>query len=83
MRFRLPLLLVCTFVIFITVFSSCTHQYTCQCTIQYSGKPGLPDSTVREYEIRDTKKRAKSACEANSGTYQTGSIKTVETCSIY
>ncbi|HRO41507.1 MAG TPA: hypothetical protein PL009_01640 [Flavipsychrobacter sp.] len=67
----------------VTAFSSCTREYICQCTIKYTGEPGLPDSTVREYEIRDTKKKAKSACEANSSTSTTGNIKTEETCKIF
>jgi len=82
MKLRLPVLMAAAFVT-ATVLSSCTRTYICQCTIKYSGEPGLPDSSVREYEIRDTKKKAESACEANSGTYQTGNIQTVETCTIY
>lgn len=82
MKLRFPTIVAAAFFIGIA-FSSCTREYICQCTIKYSGEPGLPDSTVREYEIRDTKKKAKSTCEANSGTYTTGNIKTEETCKIF
>lgn len=82
MKLRFPILLAACFVC-ATILSSCTRDYICRCTIKYSGEPGLPDSSVREYEIRDTKKKATSACEANSGTYQTGNVTTEETCKIY
>lgn len=63
--------------------SSCTKEYVCQCTIQYSGAVGLPDTTVNEYQIRDTKKNAKSICEGSSATYQKDNVKTVETCKLF
>lgn len=80
LRFSTILVVACLLTI---SFTSCTREYICQCTVKYSGEPGLPDSTVREYEIRDTKKNAKSACEANSGTYTTGNIKTEENCRLF
>jgi hypothetical protein len=67
----------------IIVTSSCTQEYKCQCTIRYTGAPGLPDSTVNEYPIRDTKKKAKSTCEGKSATYQNDGITTTETCQLY
>jgi len=82
MKLRFSAILAVAFLT-VTALSSCTREYICQCTIKYSGEPGLPDSTVREYEIKDTKKKAKSACEANSGTYTTGNVKTEETCKIF
>lgn len=82
MKFRFLLVLVSAFVI-VAGMSSCVREYTCQCVIKYSGQPGLPDSTIHEYTVRDTKKKAKSVCEANSGTYENGSIKTVEDCHLY
>lgn len=82
MKLRFSILLIAVFLC-ITVFSSCTREYICQCAITYTGAPGLPDSTVREYNIKDTKKKAKSACEANSGTYTTGDITAKEECHIY
>ena len=63
--------------------TSCTREYICQCTIRYSGQPGLPDSTMREYPIKDTRKGAKSVCEGNSGTYETNGIKAEENCRLY
>lgn len=81
MKTRVPLLLL-TACILLT-FSSCVREYTCQCVIKYSGQPGLPDSVLREYPVKDTRKKAKSVCESNSGTYQTGDIKAEENCTIY
>lgn len=69
--------------LFITIMSSCTREYICQCTITYSGAPGLPDTTINEYIIRDTKKKAESACEANSGTYESGNIRSEEKCKLF
>ena len=63
--------------------SSCVHEYTCQCKIKYSGQPGLPDSLIREYPIRDKKDKAKSLCEQNSLTTDKNGIHTVETCHLY
>lgn len=65
--------------------SSCVHDFTCQCKIKYSGQPGLPDSTIREYSIRDKKDKAKSLCEQNSShtTDQTTNIKTDEDCKLF
>jgi hypothetical protein len=67
------------------VCSSCTREYTCQCKIKYSGHAGLPDSTLREYPIRDTKDKAKSLCEQNSThtTDATTNIKTDEDCKLF
>ncbi len=65
-----------------TLFSACTKEYTCQCTIRFSGTPGMPDSLATEYPITDTKKKAKSACEAKSTSFQKDDVKTVETCEL-
>jgi hypothetical protein len=82
MKLRFPLFLATAFIITMGI-SSCTKDYICQCTIKYSGQPGLPDSVVKEYPIKDKKKDAKSVCEANSGTYRNGEILTQETCTLY
>lgn len=82
MKVRFPLFLISVFLVAIGL-SSCVREYTCQCVIQYSGQPGLPDSVLREYTIKDTRKKAKSVCESNSGSYQNGDILAVETCEIY
>lgn len=63
--------------------SSCTKEYVCQCTISYSGIAGLPDTMVNEYQIRDTKSKAKSICEGNSATFEKDNVKTVETCKLF
>ena len=63
--------------------TSCVKDYTCQCEISYSGKPGLPDTLLKEYKIRDSKKNAESLCEGNSANSEDNGIKTVEDCSLY
>jgi hypothetical protein len=63
--------------------SSCVRDYTCRCKIKYSGSPGLPDSTFREYTVRDTKDKAKSICEGNSAHTEQNGIKTDEDCTLY
>lgn len=63
--------------------SSCTKEYTCQCTISYSGVAGMPDTTINEYPVRDTKKNAKSICESNSAKFTKDNVQTVETCKLF
>lgn len=82
MKLRPSLLLAAAFVTLVGM-SSCVREYTCQCAITYSGQPGLPDSSTKEYPIKDTKKKAKKICEDNSYTSEQGGIKTVENCHLY
>ena len=82
MKFRLLLILAGAFIV-TAGFSSCTRDYICQCTIIYTGQPGLPDTVVREYPIKDKKNNAGSVCEANSGSWENGDIKTIEDCHLY
>ena len=77
------LLLALPALILLLSFASCTREYTCQCKMTYSGAPGLPEGTVREYPITDTKKKARSSCQAASGTYDDGGIHTVEECDLF
>ena len=69
--------------------SSCVKTYTCHCTIVYTGNPGLPDTTVQEYTIKDTKAVAANKCLNASGSYsntgnpENGTINTTENCYIY
>ena len=63
--------------------SSCVRSYVCQCQIKYTGQPGLPDTLIRQYDIKDTKKNAQSACQANSKTFDNNGIHTEETCDLY
>jgi hypothetical protein len=63
--------------------SSCVHDYICQCKISYSGQPGLPEDKVNKYNVSDTKKKAKSACQDLSKTYEKDGIKATETCDLY
>ena len=75
--------LVLSGLVLLFLFSSCTRDYICQCTMTYEGKPGLPDSTLREYPITDTKQNAKKECEANSRTYESNGIITYEDCKLF
>ena len=67
----------------IFTYSSCTKKYICHCNLKYSGNPGLPDSTTKEFDITDTKSNAKTKCEAESGNYTNNYTNTVETCYLY
>jgi len=82
MKFR-PFVLVAMAVIGMVTMGSCTKNYTCQCVISYSGQPGLPDTVVNNYNIKDTKSGAKSKCSGNSATYSQNGINTVENCYLY
>lgn len=82
MKFRLPVVLMMLVVVMV-MFSSCTREYVCKCTISYSGQPGLPDTLVKEYPVTDTKKKAKAVCEENSQNSEQNGIKTVENCHLY
>ncbi|HTN45007.1 MAG TPA: hypothetical protein VL098_01580 [Flavipsychrobacter sp.] len=81
MKFRLSTVLL--LVVMTAVFSSCTREFVCRCTISYSGQPGLPEPVVEEYPVTDTKSKAKSVCEGNSDSLVTGNITTLEKCELY
>jgi hypothetical protein len=78
-----PSLILATAFLLMVGFSACTKQYTCECTISYSGMPGLPPTVTKEYSITDTKDNAKSLCTKNSSTYDSAGVHTVETCYLY
>lgn len=82
-RFILPVVTLLFLSIFCIAFSSCTREYTCQCTITYTGQPGLPEPDMREYKVKDTKKNAVSKCEGNSETSEINGITTVEDCKLW
>lgn len=64
--------------------SSCVREYTCQCVITYTGKPGLPDTVQRNYPLRDTKDKARDICKGNSqAAKENNGITTTETCDLY
>ncbi|MBX2905996.1 MAG: hypothetical protein KF744_08165 [Taibaiella sp.] len=65
------------------VASSCVKSFTCQCQVKYSGAPGLPDSTVNEYEIVDSKKKAESLCKDRSYEKEANGVKLSEVCKLY
>lgn len=80
MKKHLPLL----FVLVATLLASCTQEYTCQCVVKYTGKPpGIPDSALYEYAIRDTKKEAIKKCEANSTKVSQNNVTMDEKCKLY
>lgn len=69
---------------FILTQVSCTQEYICQCVVKYTGNPpSLPDSSVHEFAIKDVKKNAKAACEANSLTSTTSGVTATEKCQLY
>lgn len=63
--------------------NSCVRDYTCKCTMTYTGQVGLPESQVREYPIKNTKKEAANKCQTNSKVYQDGPITTYEECALW
>jgi hypothetical protein len=73
--------LVLSLVVFMT---SCTREYICQCTIKYSGTPpGLPDTSVVEFMIKDKKTEAAKQCEANSTSVTADNVTMDEKCRLY
>lgn len=78
-----PGLILAAALLILTGASSCRHEYICQCEITYTGQPGLPDSLVREYDITDTRKKAKQLCEENSSDTEMDGIRTIEDCHLY
>jgi len=89
MKLRPSLVLLSVAFLGVVSMTSCVKNYTCQCSIVYSGVPGLPDSSAQSYSISNTQSKAKSECEAQSATYnnrvnpEQGNISTVETCILY
>ena len=66
------------------LMGSCPQEYTCQCVVKYTGTPpGITDSALHEFAIRDTKKEAKSKCEANSTTTSQDNVTMTEKCRLY
>ncbi len=68
----------------VVAFTSCTREYICQCKIKYSGPvPGLPDSTLTETVLKNTKAGAKANCTANSSTTTQDQVTLTQTCELY
>jgi hypothetical protein len=64
--------------------TSCTREFVCQCRVSYKGQiPGLPDSTLTEFVIKDFKSAAETNCKANSSTVTTNGITVTESCNLY
>jgi len=83
MKGRSSILLLIFAVAVITSVSSCTRTYICHCNLNYSGAPGLPTNTFKEFDITDTKSNAQSKCKAESGNYVNNYITTVDSCYLY
>ncbi len=80
MKRILPFLVVAL----LALLTSCTQEYTCQCTIKYSGNPpGLPEQQVVEFKIRDKKKDASTLCEDNSTITTQNGVTMDEKCQLY
>jgi hypothetical protein len=64
--------------------SSCTREFICQCKVKYSGNvPGLPDPTLTESVIKNTKSQAEANCKKNSITTTQDGVTMTETCDLY
>jgi hypothetical protein len=71
-------------VVLLACMSSCTREYICQCRIKYTGAtPGLPDSTVVEFKVKNTRKEAQAQCKANSLVSTKDGVTLTETCELY
>ncbi len=80
MKMRLAIL---SFVL-IAFMSSCTREYICQCKIKYTGPvPGLPDSSIVEFKIKNTRQEAQTQCKANSLTSTKDGVTLIEECQLY
>jgi hypothetical protein len=75
--------IVALLVIIVLGASSCTREYICQCTVKYSGIPGLPDSSLQEFLLKNTLKQATADCAANNATITKNGITMTETCVLY
>ncbi len=64
--------------------SSCTREYICQCSLTYDGvQPGLPDSAIHEFKIKDVKDEAIKKCETNSNSSSLNGVTTTEKCRLF
>jgi hypothetical protein len=64
--------------------TSCTREFICQCHVKYTGNvPGLPDSTMHETVIKNTKSAAEANCKKNSTTTTQDGVTMTETCDLY
>ncbi len=82
MKLRPTILLAIAFICMMS-YTSCVKKYICHCDIKYSGYPGLPTNTSKEFEIQDLKSGAKTTCEKESDSSVTNNIKAIETCYLY
>lgn len=66
-----------------TSLTSCVKDFTCQCKISFSGKPGLPEPYIREYSLANTLKEAEQECANRSRHYVEDGVTTTEECQLY
>lgn len=78
-------LIIVTSLILMCSLNSCVREYYCQCHISFSGATNLPDTTMNEYIIKDTKDNAEKLCEgaSTSSSDPITGIKTTERCSLF
>jgi hypothetical protein len=64
--------------------SSCTREFICQCKVKYSGNvTGLPDPTITETVVKNTRQQAQDNCKKNSVTTLQDNVTMTETCDLY
>lgn len=61
-------------------FTSCKKDYTCKCTATVNGQVFATGSTTKS--IKDTKKKAKDACNQGDSESTSGGITTKVDCEI-
>jgi hypothetical protein len=77
--------IVFIFLLFVVVFAnSCTHEYICQCVVTYTGvQPGLPDSSIHEFKIKDKRDAASKNCEANTTQTNQNGVVSDSRCKLF
>ncbi len=70
--------------VILILFGSCTRDYFCECTYEYSGS-GSPPNAKEITTIHSTKSRAKKSCESKSETFIDENTKdsTVVICELF
>lgn len=71
------------FLLISTALTSCVKEYTCQCEISFTGKPGLPEPYIRDYKMSNTFKEADQECTNRSRQYSDDGVITTERCELY
>jgi len=66
-------------------FTSCKKEYKCECSVSVTDQngnevPGMSNSA--SYTFKDTKSKAKDACDGKSVTSEAGGMKATYKCAI-